>query len=230
MDSKNLLIVGAVGVGGYLAYQWYYGPGGYADQQACATLGMTAAQLQAIAANVITGAAAGGVTPAAYIAANPSTANPALLACARVAIAQYPTAAASSTTAAATTSTVAASVGTPAAPVTPAPVTPAAPSSLDATYASLKSLAATDTYFTGSGDALTSDVNHWNYYLAQLLGTAGPTIPGGMFNNVSGDDQNNLTAAQYWAVMAPWLSSTAGLSGLGIYGGLGAIVRRNRRR
>jgi hypothetical protein len=51
-----------------------------------------------------------------------------------------------------------------------------------------------------------------------------------MFNNVSGDDQNNLTAAQYWAVMAPWLSSTAGLSGLGIYGGLGAIVRRNRRR
>ena len=229
MDSGNLLTFGLVGVGGYLAYQWYYGPGGYADQQACATLGMTAAQLQAIAANVITGAAAGGVTPAAYIAANPSTANPALLACARVAIAKYPTAAASSTTAASTTSTVATPAATPAAPVTPTPVTPAAPSALDTMYASLKNQAASDSFFTGSGDARTGSVDHWNYYLAQLV-PAGVTIPGGLFSNVAGDDPNNLTAAQYWAVMAPWLSSTAGLSGLGIYGGLGAIVRRNRRR
>jgi hypothetical protein len=229
MDSKNLLIVGAVGVGGYLAYQWYYGPGGYADQQACATLGMTAAQLQAIAANVITGAAAGGVTPAAYIAANPSTANPALLACARVAIAQYPTAAASSTTAAATTSTVATPAATPAAPVTPTPVTPAAPSALDTMYASLKNQAASDSFFTGSGDARTGSVDHWNYYLAQLV-PAGVTIPGGLFSNVAGDDPNNLTAAQYWAVMAPWLASNAGLSGLGMYGGLGAIVRAYRGR
>jgi len=230
MESGNLLTFGLVGVGGYLAYQWYYGPGGYADQQACGAANTTAAQLQALASQVIAAAAASGVTPAAYLTSIAASTNAQTLACARVAIAQYPTAAASSTTAAATTSTVATPAATPAAPVTPTPVTPAAPSSLDATYASLKSLAATDTYFTGSGDALTSDVNHWNYYLAQLLGTAGPTIPGGMFNNVSGDDQNNLTAAQYWAVMAPWLSSTAGLSGLGIYGGLGAIVRRNRRR
>ena len=57
MESKNLLILGAVGVGGYLAYQWYYGSGGYADQQACGAANTTAAQLQALAAQVIAAAA-----------------------------------------------------------------------------------------------------------------------------------------------------------------------------
>jgi hypothetical protein len=121
-------------------------------------------------------------------------------------------------------------VVTPAAPVTAAPAAPAAPaspSSLDAMYATLKNQAASDAFFTGSGDSLTASVDHWNYYLGQLV-PAGVTIPAGLFSNIGGDDPNNLTAAQYWAVMAPWLSSNAGLSGLGIYGGLGALVRAHR--
>ena len=227
MNSGNLLTLGLVGVGGYLAYRWYYGSGGYADQQACGAANMTAAQLQALASQVIAAAAASNLTPAAYLTAIAASTNAQTLACARVAIAQYPTAAASSTTAAATTSTVATPVATPAAPVTPMPVTPAAPSALDTMYASLKNQAASDSFFTGSGDARTGSVDHWNYYLAQLV-PAGVTIPGGLFSNVAGDDPNNLTAAQYWAVMAPWLSSNAGLSGLGMYGGLGALVRAHR--
>ena len=229
MDSGKLLTFGLVGVGGYLAYQWYYGSGGYADQQACGAANTTAAQLQALASQVIAAAAASGVTPAAYLTAIAASTNAQTLACARVAIAKYPTAAASSTTAAATTSTVATPAATPAAPVTPTPVTPAAPSALDTMYASLKNQAASDSFFTGSGDARTGSVDHWNYYLAQLV-PAGVTIPGGLFSNVAGDDPNNLTAAQYWAVMAPWLASNAGLSGLGMYGGLGAIVRAYRGR
>ena len=234
MDSNNLLIVGAVGVGGYLAYRWYYGSGGYADQQACAAANMTAAQMQLAAAQINKGAADSNVTPAAYIATLPASMTAQDLACLRVAVAQYPTAALASAPAAASTATASTAVtpataATPAAPVTPTPVTPAAPSALDTMYASLKNQAASDSFFTGSGDARTGSVDHWNYYLAQLV-PAGVTIPGGLFSNVAGDDPNNLTAAQYWAVMAPWLASNAGLSGLGMYGGLGAIVRAYRGR
>jgi hypothetical protein len=38
----------------------------------------------------------------------------------------------------------------------------------------------------------------------------------------------NMTAAQYWSAMAPVLKTKNGLSGLGIYGGLGVLVRRYR--
>ena len=57
MDNGKLLTLGLVGVGGYLAYNWYYGSGGYADQQACGAANTTAAQLQALAAQVIAAAA-----------------------------------------------------------------------------------------------------------------------------------------------------------------------------
>ena len=42
MDSSKVLMLGALGVGGYLAWRWYSGPGGYADQQACAAGGEAA--------------------------------------------------------------------------------------------------------------------------------------------------------------------------------------------
>jgi hypothetical protein len=172
MDSGKVLLLGAVGVGGYLAYKWYTG------QPVALVSGSTA--------------------PATSAGGSVST------------------------------------VATPAAPVTTAPVAsvlaaPAAPSALDTMYAALKNQAASDAFFTGSGDSLTASVDHWNYYLAQLV-PAGVTIPAGLFSNVAGDDPNNLTAAQYWAVMAPWLSSNAGLSGLGMFGGLGALVRAHRGR
>ena len=93
-------------------------------------------------------------------------------------------------------------------------------------YQSLKAAAAPDAFFSGSGDSLSSSVDHWNVYLTQVTGL---TAPGGMFASVSGDDPNNLTAVQYWAVMAPWVSAQLGLGGLGVYGGLGALARRYRR-
>jgi hypothetical protein len=236
MDTGKIVMLGAVGVGGYLAYQWYYGAGGYADQQTCGA-SMTAAQLQAFAASIIASAAASGVTPTAYLAAiTATTANQQQLACARVAIAQYPTAAA-----AAATATASASASTNATSAAPVVSTPAATASnttasttptvatlgtLDGIYANLKAWAAGDAFFSGSGDSLSSSVDHWNVYLNQVTGL---TIPGGMFANVSGDDPSNLTAAQYWSVMAPWVAAQKGLGGLGVFGGLGALARRYRR-
>jgi hypothetical protein len=248
MDSKNILILGAVGVGGYLAYNWYYGSGGYADQQACAA-GGAAAGANSIAATAVAiwkAAAANKYTSAldfiAKAKSDPSITSlagwQAAISCWRVAVTQYPSlalaeAAAGTAVTTGTTATTGTTVATPAAPVAPVQVglqvASAAPSSLDAMYATLKNQAASDAFFTGSGDSLTASVDHWNYYLAQLV-PAGVTIPAGLFSNVAGDDPNNLTAAQYWAVMAPWLRSNAGLSGLGIYGGLGALVRAHRGR
>ena len=133
------------------------------------------------------------------------------------------------TAAAATTATPTPSASTQSpAPLSPQPQQPApssvaaTTSALDALYAQLKSAVATDALFSGSGDSRTGSVDHWNYYLQQIVGT--PQIPGGMFANVSGLDPNNLTAAQYWMLMAPWVASNKGLSGLGVFGGLGSLA------
>ena len=247
MDTGKLLLIGGIGVGGYFAYQWYYGSGGQADQALCSASGVPAAQLQVAAAEIIAMAAKQGITPAAYLAqlaaipASTSGYTAQQMACLRVALAQYPTAAAAAagtvaTTAATGTVATTTATGTVASTTVPAnqstvlpPVSPnpaASSATLDGMYTQLKNNVASDSFFTGSGDSRTSSVDHWNVYLQRLVGTQ---IPGGMFSSVAGDDPNNLTAAQYWAVMAPWVASTIGLSGLGNYGGLGAVVRRYKR-
>ena len=240
MDTGKLLLIGGIGVGGYFAYQWYYGSGGQADQALCSASGVPAAQLQVAAAEIIAMAAKQGITPAAYLAqlaaipASTSGYTAQQMACLRVALAQYPTAAAAAAGTVATTA-AAGTVATTTAPASQSNLSaadlaniPGAATSatLDKMYTTLKNNVASDSFFTGSGDSRTSSVDHWNVYLQRLVGTQ---IPGGMFSSVAGDDPNNLTAAQYWAVMAPWVASTIGLSGLGNYGGLGAVVRRYKR-
>ena len=261
MDTGKLLLIGGIGVGGYFAYQWYYGAGGYADQQACAA-DPTSADIKfpgRLAYGVWSTAAAANETALDYIASLPAATTPAqlaLYACARVAVTKYPSLALALAAATAETAaqggTVGAAVAVPGGtgisasaisvpvgsstlaqqqnqstvlpPVSPNPA--ASSATLDGMYTQLKNNVASDSFFTGSGDSRTSSVDHWNVYLQRLVGTQ---IPGGMFSSVAGDDPNNLTAAQYWAVMAPWVASTIGLSGLGNYGGLGAVVRRYKR-
>ena len=72
-------------------------------------------------------------------------------------------------------------------------------------------------------------VDEWNSYLA-TAGNLTPPDPMPIFSAaVPGFARSQaLTAAQYWAVMAPALKSQLGLSGLGIYGGLGALAMRRR--
>ncbi len=99
-------------------------------------------------------------------------------------------------------------IGTPSAPATPAGAAPPPPNpnaitganTLDGVYARMVAAA-------------------WNAYLTGVM-PAGFVAPDPMpiFQAaVPGFDRstNLLTAGQYWAVMAPWLKTNAGLSGLG---------------
>ena len=74
--------------------------------------------------------------------------------------------------------------------------------------------------FTGSGASLTGLPDHFNVYLG--LAAPGLTVPISVFS----DPNTPITAAAYWALMAPALQgANAGLSGLGCYGGVGAYMR-----
>jgi len=140
---------------------------------------------------------------------------------------------------------VAATAATPAA-ATPAATTPAATPNpkanvLDGVYTAM--VKAANAPSAGLG------VDQWGYYLNNQLAPLGLTAPdpvpiftamvnaaNAALNNVPGQpgmmmpafDRSTylVTAPAYWNVMAPQLRSQLGLSGLGIYGGLGALVRR----
>lgn len=74
------------------------------------------------------------------------------------------------------------------------------------------------------------NVDGWGYYLNNQLASQGLTAPDPMpifTAAISGFARAQLmTAAQYWGIMAPALKSQLGLSGLGLYGGLGMLARR----
>ena len=72
-------------------------------------------------------------------------------------------------------------------------------------------------------------IDEWGYFVNQELAPLGKTAPDPMplFQAASAgfDRAQKITAPQYWAVMEPALKAQ-GMSGLGIYGGLHALVRR----
>ena len=115
----------------------------------------------------------------------------------------------------------------PASPAPPAgsgtPSTPATTPSgqtLDAIYKKIIATASADPNFTGSGSSLTGLPDHFNVYLG--LAAPGLTVPISVFS----DPNTPITAAAYWALMAPALQgANTGLSGLGCYGGVGAYMR-----
>ena len=123
-------------------------------------------------------------------------------------------------TTATTTSTASTSTSGTATPVNTAssPVAPVV--SLDTLYSKMVAAAKA----AGQGDSL--GVDAWGYYLNNSGITAPDPLP--IFSAaVSNFDRAQVfTAPQYWAIMAPALKTQLGLSGLGMYGGLGALMRR----
>lgn len=111
-------------------------------------------------------------------------------------------------------------VATPAATPAPNPNAITGANSLDATYLRLIAGAPSGSH----------GVDDWDYYLAQQLGGKSVPDPGPIFAAaVPNFDRSQLiTGPQYWAVMAPALKTQLGMSGLGVYGGLGALMRRYR--
>jgi hypothetical protein len=98
---------------------------------------------------------------------------------------------------------------------------------MDSWYSQLKSSAASDsTNFTGSGDGLSGSPDHWAYNLNVIAGYQAPLDS--LFGAVGsgGLRDSSITAAMFWSKVAPGLQSTKGLSGLGIYGGLGSLASR----
>lgn len=91
---------------------------------------------------------------------------------------------------------------------------------LDKMYQDMVSQASSsgDPAISGSGDNTLasgpSPWSVWNWYLIAVSGQA--TLPD--YFGVTGQTDPNtpLTAAQYWALMKPWLMSNRGLSGLGL--------------
>lgn len=122
--------------------------------------------------------------------------------------------------------TPAASIASPAAAATPASsasaaAAPAAPAfnSLDQIYARLQAKA------PGSSTA-----DAFNTYLAaELPAGKQPPDPLAVFGG-DFDRSQSMTLSNYWGAIAPYLQSTMGLSGLGLYGGLGRLIVMKRRR
>ena len=111
---------------------------------------------------------------------------------------------------------------TPAPPTPPAqPVDAVGFNSLDAIYARLASKA-------GSGPR-TPD--QFNFYLnAELPGGKTAPDPVAVFTDASFDRTATMSLANWWGAVAPWLKTTYGLSGLGVFGGLGALALSARGR
>lgn len=66
----------------------------------------------------------------------------------------------------------------------------------------------------------------FNVYLKQVGGVATPPDPAAVFTAAGWNREAPMSLAQYWASIAPYLKTNMGMSGLGIYGGLGALMGR----
>lgn len=201
----SLLTLGAVAVGGYFLYERFFANALPADAQ---YLGQAQAAGTFAAGMVLkpgVNTAAVNYSAGQYLYWGPSEKQ-------IYATSTAPTAAVSAavtTSAASSVPPVSTTVTTGGAPVVPAPTPAPVGPSLASIFSNVLSGASTDPNFTGAGDALDSTGYRWNVYTGLALpGKAVPSLPGL-------DLSQNMTAQQYWAAMAPALSSAYGLSGLG---------------
>ena len=143
-----------------------------------------------------------------------------------------PSATAAAPAAAATTPTGTTAAASTAPPVPagsgpPPPPAPATGGTLDAIYQKILSTAAPDPNFTGAGSNLTGSAYQFDVYLTLAAPSLVIPDPNTVFGS-SAAAIAPMTAAAYWALMAPALQSanpSAGLAGLGCFGGVGAYMR-----
>lgn len=249
-QNSTMIWLGLGAVAAYFGYEWYYGPGGQADQAACADTAAggtapTASQLADMAQGILNAAQAQNITPAAYIAAQPATTAANVLACARVAIATYPTLASLPAPGASTLPPPSSWTGTAAAwaamtsaqqsawlamnvnqqlptnVVTPVPAPSASATGGNVAVAPVNSMtlaslaAAIQAQSAGDGNLVNGAMSGDHWNTYANLIT-GKTLPGGW-------PSGNITFAQYWATQSPVIAAATGLGS--IMAGLGALVR-----
>jgi hypothetical protein len=151
---------------------------------------------------------------------------------------------------AASSSATAATTGTPAASAVASPPAASVPAITSAPPAPNPKANVLDGIYTAMVKAANAPsaglgVDAWGYYLNNQLAPLGLQAPDPqpLFSDyitainalalpgapvLPAFDRSTflVTAPIYWGVMAPALRTQLGLSGLGIYGGLGALVRR----
>ena len=231
-SGSNLILLGAVAVGGYLIYQYYFANALPSDavyvQQIPAGTAIQVPQSFAAGGTATAGTA---TTAVAYGYYSPSTKlmYVSFTAPTQAQINGGQTLFQGSASQALTSNTPAAatpSAVTPTPVATPLATTPTNPSgpSLDSLYTQLKTSAMGDTNFTGSGDSMSGTPYHWQFYVNALKpgNTLDLTVA---FPGV--DLTQPMTAAQFWAGAGPALGAEYGLTGygLGMYAGLGDYMR-----
>jgi hypothetical protein len=221
--GMNIVLLGGLAVGGYFLYQYLTGGSLPADAQFAMQIpiGATVQIPQTSAAQQM--AVGPATTAVGYLYYSPSTKlfYTSYTAPTAAQIAAAPTGLSPATSTVQTSSGPVTSPTATVAPPTGTATTAAAVQSLDSVYTHLKTLAGSDPNFTGSGDSLSSSPDHWNVYVNQLLPGASlnlDTLFGGP-NRFS-----PVTAAVFWAKAGPVLGKQFGLSGLGLYAGLGAYL------
>jgi hypothetical protein len=115
-----------------------------------------------------------------------------------------------------TSTTSPASATPPASSTGTAPV-PVTFNTLDAIYARL----------AAAVGSTSLDADQFNFYLNREL-PAGKSAPDPVtvwpMLGIDGARGAQMTLSQYWGGMAPYLKANLGLSGLGVFGGLGALM------
>ena len=115
-----------------------------------------------------------------------------------------------------------------AATTTPATTTPATttPATTTPAFTSLAAIYSRMVAAAPANATLTAD--QWNVYLASVSSVT-PPDPNSIWTFTTANPRTaTMTAAQYWSVMEPYLVTT-GMSGLGLYRGMGSFYRRRRR-
>ena len=103
------------------------------------------------------------------------------------------------------------------ATMTPTTTTPAF-NSLAAIYSRMVAAAPANALLTADG---------WNVYLKSVSSVT-PPAPESVFTFTDANPRTaTMTAAQYWSLMEPYLV-TQGMSGLGLYRGMGRFYQRRR--
>jgi hypothetical protein len=115
-------------------------------------------------------------------------------------------------------------LATPATPATTPPAT-TPPAATTPAFTSLAAIYSRMVAAAPSNAALTAD--GWNVYLKSVSSVT-PPDPGSVFTFTDANPRTaTMTAAQYWSKMEPYLV-TQGMSGMGLYRGMGSFYRRGR--
>jgi hypothetical protein len=219
----NIVLLGGLAVGGYFLYQ--YMTAGSLPADAVFQEALPAGQPVQVPSSfnpMVTSQPPAGpaTTQPVYVYQSPSTKLIYLSYTAPTAAQQAASLPFNAANASMSATPVTATVNTSSGPVTSPTGTAAAAApaqSLDSVYTQLKTAGAA-AGFSGSGDSLSASPDQWNYFLNSLFPSNSANLDA-LFP--APNRFSPVTAAKFWSAVGPVLGKQFGLSGLGLFAGLG---------